>query len=98
MDDEVLGLVVLLSGQEAGEDALDTVGVALLGVDRGTRHVRDHGVATAEGVLAGAQRVVTGGGLREPDVTTVAGEVAGLDGLGNVFLDDDGATGGVDEV
>lgn len=98
VDNEVLGPVVLLAGEEAGKDGLGAVGVALLGVQRSTRHVRDHGVAATEGVLAGAQRVFGGSGLREPDVTTVAGEVAGLDGLGDVFLDDDGATGGVDEV
>lgn len=58
----------------------------------------DHGVAAAEWVVAGAQRVVLGGGLGEPDITTVASEVARFDGLGDVLLDDNGATGGVDEV
>jgi hypothetical protein len=42
--------------------------------------------------------VVDGGGLREPDITTVACEVARLEGLGDVLLDDDGTTSGVDEV
>ena len=36
-------------------------------------------------------------GLWEPHVTTVAAELAVLECFGNVFLDDDGATGGVDE-
>lgn len=98
MDDEVLGAVVELAGEVAGEDGLGAVGVALLGVERGAGHVRDHGVASAEGVLGGAQDVVAGGGLGEPDITTVAGEVAGLEGGGDVLLDDDGAAGGVDEV
>jgi hypothetical protein len=60
--------------------------------------VGDHGVAAAPGVLGVAQGVVLGGGLGEPDVAAVAGEVAGLEGLGDVLLDDDGAAGGVDEV
>jgi hypothetical protein len=41
--------------------------------------------------------VVLGGGLREPDITTVSAEVAGLEGGGDILLDDDGTTGGVDE-
>jgi hypothetical protein len=41
--------------------------------------------------------VVLGGGLGEPDVTTVAAKLAGGEGLGDILLDDDGATGGVDE-
>lgn len=58
----------------------------------------DHGVAAAPvGVLGGAERVVGGGGLGEPDVTSVAAELAGLEGCGDVFLDDDGTAGGVDE-
>lgn len=58
----------------------------------------DHGVtATPVGVLGGAERVVLGGGLGEPDVTSVTAELAGLEGFGDVLLDDDGTTGGVDE-
>ena len=98
VDDEVLRAVVELAAEVAGEDGLGALGVALLGVERGAGHVGDHGVAAAEGVLGGAQRVVAGGGLGEPDVTSVAGEVAGLEGGGDILLDDDGATGGVDEV
>jgi len=41
--------------------------------------------------------MVLGCRLREPDVAAVAAEVAGFQGLGDVFLDDDGPTGGVDE-
>lgn len=98
VDNEILGAVVLLAGEVAGEDGLCAVGVAALGVERGARHVRDHGVAAAKGVLGGAQGVVLGRGLGEPDVASVAGEVARLEGGGDVFLDDDGAAGGVDEV
>lgn len=98
VDDEVLGAVVVLAGEVAGDDGLGALGVALLGVEGGSRHVGDHGVAAAPGVLGVAQGVVLGGGLGEPDVTAVAGEVAGLEGLGDVLLDDDGAAGGVDEV
>lgn len=97
VDDEVLGTVVVSAGEVAVEDGKGTVGVALLGVEGGTGHVGHHGVSTTEGVLGVAQRVVLGGGLREPDITTVSTEVAGLEGGGDILLDDDGTTGGVDE-
>lgn len=98
VDDEVLGAVVELASEVALDDGLGAVGVALLGVQGGTRHVGDHGVAAAEGVLGSSENVVARGGLGEPDITTVAGEVARLEGGGDVLLDNDGATGGVDEV
>ena len=97
MDDKVLGPVVLATRPVRVENGLGTGGVALLGVDRGTGHVGDHGVASAPGVLGVAQRVVLGRGLGEPDITTVSAEVTVLEGISNVLLDDDGATGGVDE-
>ena len=97
VDDEILRAVVELAAEVAGQDRLGAVGVALLGVQGGTGHVGDHGVAAAEGVLGVAEDVLLGGGLGEPDVAAVAAEVAGLEGLGDVLLDDDGATGGVDE-
>ena len=50
-----------------------------------------------EGVVGVAQRMFLWCGLWEPDVTTVAAEVARLDCLSDIFLDDDGATGSVDE-
>lgn len=87
----------MLAGEITCEDGLGAVGVALLRVERGARHVRDHGVAAAPGVLGVAQRVVVGGGLREPDVTTVTSEVTGLQSIGDVLLDDDSATSSVDE-
>jgi hypothetical protein len=60
--------------------------------------VRDCGVtATPVGVLGGTERVVLGCGLDVPDVTSVTAELARLEGLGDVFLDYDGTTGGVDE-
>lgn len=97
-DDEVLRPVVVLAGEVGLEDSLGAGGVALLGVDRGTGHVRNHGVSAAPGAVACvAERVVLRCWLGEPDVTTVAAEVAVLESLGNILLDDDGATGGVDE-
>jgi hypothetical protein len=69
----------------------------LLGIDGGTRHVRNHGVAAAPWVLSVAKRVVPGRWLREPDITTVSTEVAVLERLSNIFLDNDGTTGSVNE-
>lgn len=97
MDDEVLGAVVLAAGEVAVEDGLGAGGVALLRVDRRARHVRHHGVAAAPRVLGVPQRVVLGCGLGEPDVSAVAAELAVLERLGDVLLDDDGTAGGVDE-
>lgn len=100
MNNEVLGPVVLATGEVRVEDGLGAGGVALLGVERGTGHVRDGGVAGGAApvlVGGGAEGVVLGSGLGEPDVTAVAAELAGGEGLGDVFLDDDGAAGGVDE-
>lgn len=97
VDDQVLVLVVEAAREVTVQDLLGTLGVTDLGVDGGTRHVRDHSVAATPGALDVTERVVLGSGLREPDVTTVTSQVAGLDGFGDVLLDDDGATGGVDE-
>lgn len=97
LDDKILWPIVVLAGEVALENGLGAIGVTLLGIDRGTGHVRDHGVAAAPGVLGVAQRVVVGSGLREPDITTVTSEVAALKSLSDVFLDDDGATSSVDE-
>ena len=69
----------------------------LLSIDRGTRHVRNHGIASAPWVLGSSERVLLGRGLWEPDVTAVSAEVAGLERIGDILLDHNGATGGVDE-
>lgn len=82
----------------AVEDSLGAISVSLLGIERGTGHVGDHGVATTEGVEGSSEGVLLGGGLDVPDITTVSGEVAALESSGDVLLDDDGSTGGVDEV
>jgi len=87
----------VLSAQVTLQDALGAIGVSLLRIERGTGHVGHHGVSAAEGVLGVAERVVLGCWLREPDVTAVAAKVAALEGLGDVFLDDDGATCSVNE-
>lgn len=55
-----------------------------------------HSVSTAKGILGVAQYVVFRCRLREPHVAAVAAEVAGLEGVGDVFFDDDGTAGGVD--
>jgi len=90
--------VVVLTSREVGvQNLLGTSSVALLGVDGCSGHVRRHGVTASPWVLGGAERVVLGCWLREPDITTVSAELAGLDGLGDVFLDDNGTTSGVDE-
>lgn len=97
VDDQVLGTVIMLSRKVALDDGLGTSSVSLLSIDGGTRHVGNHSVSTAEGVLGVAQGVVLGGGLREPNVTTVSAEMSAGESLSDVLLDDDSTTGGVDE-
>jgi len=48
-------------------------------------------------VLSVTHRVILGGGLDVPDVTTVSTELARLEGLSNILLDNNGTTGSVDE-
>jgi hypothetical protein len=100
VNNEVLGPVVLLLGEVGLEDSLGASGVAGLGVERGTRHVGNGGVSGGAApvlVGGGAERVVGGRGLGEPDIAAIAAELAGGESLGDVLLDDDGAAGGVDE-
>ena len=97
MDNQILRTVVVASREVAVEDVLGALGITDLSINRSTRHVRNHGVTTAPWVLGVAQRVVLGRGLGEPHVTTVSAEVTALEGLGNVLLDNDSATGRVDE-
>jgi len=95
--DEVFGPVVEAAAEVAVEDGLDTGGIALLGIEGGTRHVGNHGVTTAEGILGVTQRVILGCRLREPDITTIASEMSRLESLSNILLYDDGATCRVDK-
>lgn len=100
VDNKVFGPVVVAAAEVGVENGLSAGGVALLGVEGSTRHVRHGRVAGAAApvlVGGGAERVVLGSGLGEPDVTTVATELTGGESLGDVLLDDDGAAGGVDE-
>ena len=60
--------------------------------------MRDHAVTTSHSVLRISEGVLLRGGLREPNVTTIAVEVAALQSFGNVLLDNDGASRGIDEV
>ena len=76
VDNQVLRSVIVLSAQVALQDALGAIGVSLLRIERGTGHVWDHGVSAAEGVLGVAEWVLLRRRLREPDVPSVAAEVA----------------------
>lgn len=57
----------------------------------------NHGVAAAPWVGGIAEWVVLGGGLREPDITTVSTEVAVLESLCDILLDNNSTTGSVDQ-
>lgn len=85
------------SAEVAINDSLSSESVTLLGIDGGAAHVWDHSVSTTEGVLGVAERVVFGCGLRIPNVTTVATKLAGLKGISDILLHDDGTAGSVDE-
>lgn len=79
------------------EDALRTVCVSLLGVERCAGVVGHHAVASTERVLHAAPRVVLRCRLYVPDVTGVAVEMPGLDRIGNGILVADRTASGVDE-
>lgn len=98
MHNQILRSVVELAREVAGKDSLGAIGISLLSIQRGTGHVGDHSVAATEGVLGSSENVVGGSGLGEPDITTIAGKVAALEGVSDILLDDDGTTGSVDEV
>lgn len=98
MDDQVLRSVVVPAAEVAVQYSLRTIGVATLGIEGSAGHVRHHGVAAAELVLGRPQGVVSGRGLREPHIATVASEGPLFQSPGDVLLDNDGATGSVDEV
>ena len=85
------------AGPVAVQDGLSTCRIALLCVDGGTRHMRNSGVPTAPRVLRVSEWVVLGSRLWEPDITTIAAEVAGFDSLCDVLLDDNGTTSSVNE-
>lgn len=97
VDNEVLRAVIVTAREVALENGLGASGISLLGVDRGSRHVGNHGVATAPWVLCVSERMVLGRGLREPHITTVAVELTGLEGLGDILLDNDCTASSVDE-
>jgi hypothetical protein len=87
----------MLAREVALENRFRACRISLLRIDRRTTHMRHHGISTAHGVLCVAERMLLGRWLWEPDVTAVAVQVTRLQGLGDVFLDNDGAAGGVDK-
>ena len=95
--DQVFWAVVFPPAEVAVQNSLGSGSIPLLRIERSTGHVSDHGISASEWVLCVTERVVLWRWLREPDIAAVAAEVAGLEGFGNVFFDDDGTTGRVDE-
>lgn len=97
MHNQILSPIIMLAREIRLENRLRARRIAHLRIDRAAGHVWHHGIAAAPGTLDVAEWVVLGRGLGEPDVAAVAAQVAGFDGVGDVFFDDDGAAGGVDE-
>jgi len=97
LDNQVLRSVVVSAREVAVQDGLGTSRISLLSIDGCSRHVRDHGVPASPWVLCSSEWVVLGCWLWEPDVTTVAVELAACKRLGNILLDNDGTTGGVNQ-
>lgn len=87
----------MASREVAVENILGTLSITDLSIDRSTGHMGNHGVTATPGTLDVTERVVLRSGLGEPDVTAVSAQVTALDGLGNILLDHDGTTSGVDE-
>ena len=97
LDDQVFGPVIIPTTEIAIQDVLHPIRIPLLCIDACAAHMRNCGISTAKLVLGVAERMILRGGLREPYVSTVPAEVAGFERGGDVFFDDNGATGGVDE-
>ena len=98
VNNQILRPVIVLTAEVRFQDVLHTGSVALLGIEGGTRHVWYGGVSAAPvHVLGVAEWVVLWCWLWEPNITTVSSKLARLEGFGDVFLDDDGTTCGVDE-
>lgn len=92
--DDICGLL-LLAFEVAGEDILDTIGVSLLGVEGGTGVMSDHGISAVLFLaveLHCSPWVVLRGGLLLPDITTVASDVALVDGISDVLSDANSTT------
>ena len=94
---QILWSVVMASAPVRVEDRLRARRVPLLRVDRSTRHVWHHGIASAPWVLGVAQWMILWCWLWEPDVATVATKVARLECVRDIFLDHDSASCGVDK-
>ena len=97
LDNQILRSIIVLARKVRLQDILRALRIPLLRIQTRPRHMRHHCVSTAEGVLGVAKNVVLGRWLREPDVAAVAAEMAGFEGVGDVFFDHYGAAGGVDE-
>lgn len=97
VDNKILRPVIKAAREVAIQDGLGALGIANLGINGATRHVRNHGVATTPWVLGITERVVFGSGLREPNVSSVASQLARLEGLGDILLHDDGTASSVDK-
>ena len=73
---QIFWTIVVAAGEVAVKDALDACSITLLRVDGRAGHVRHHGIATTPWVLGIPQWMVLWCWLREPDITTIATEVA----------------------
>lgn len=96
-NNQILWSVVVLAAQVTFQDSLGAICVSLLSIERGTGHVRNHGVSAAEWVLCVSEGMILWCWLREPNITTVSAEVTRLESLSNIFLDDNSSASGVDE-
>lgn len=97
LDDQVLRPVVISPGKVRLQDVLGALSVPRLCIQRSARHMWYHSVASTLGVGCIAERVLLGRRLREPDITTVAAEVARFQGFRDVLFDNNGTASGVDE-
>ena len=94
---QIFWAVVFPTTEVAFENSLGSGSISLLRIERGTGHVRYHGVSASKRILGVAKRVFLWCWLWEPDITAIAAEMTGFESLGDVFLDDDGATSSVDK-
>ena len=94
---QVLQSVVFLTAEVTLKNVLGALCVSLLRINRCSAHVRNHRVSASEGVGGITEWMVLRCWLWEPDITAVAAEMTRFQGLSDVFFDNNGTTGRVNE-
>lgn len=92
---QVCGVIVVLPAEIALQNALHSTRITLLRIERASRHVRNHAIATTQGILSIAKNMVLRCRLGSPDISSIAIEVTRLQRSRNVLGNDNSTAGSV---